>query len=106
MEWHANYTFRKSILEKAQYRELSDQGILFKPGNSGEQLISYSTISSVRLRFQPYNRYRHNNYCCTIKVGSRTFDILSTHHVDVAKFNDQAGAYTVFVQELVKKTRI
>src|SRR5690606_42110402 len=61
--------------------------------------------SSDLLQAQPYFRYRHNNYCCEITAVRGVFQILSTHYVGFAEFEDRADTYTPFVKAFVRNLK-
>ncbi len=101
-----NYTFRKSAFEKPCTWTITAQGLLYESHPEGHQyLIPYKSITFVRLQFQPYHRYRHNNYRCRIKSTLGISDILSTSYVDFSKFTDQAETYTAFIKALLALLR-
>lgn len=102
-----SYTFRKSALDNLQRWDVTAQGLLCTDTKTEQQnLVHYSFIQSVRLQFQPYREFRHNNFRCritTTNVG--VIDILSTSYVDFAEFSDEAKTYTPFVKALVKQVK-
>ncbi len=98
------YTFRKSALDKTCQWIVADQGLIHICEDTKKQ-ISYKDIQSIRLQFQPYNRYRHNNYRCRITAYGTDIDVLSTSYVDFSEFTDKAKTYTPFIKTLVRKTK-
>ena len=99
-----SYSFRKSAFDKTCQWTLTKQ-TLVRTDENGKLEIPYKEIPSVRLQFQEYFRYRHNNYCREITTVIGTFQILSTHYVDFAEFEDRAESYTPFVKALVKNLK-
>lgn len=102
---NTNYTFRKSVLEKPQFWELTEHGVAYKQESKNDILIPYDKVQSIRLLYLPNNRYRLNNYCCKITVNNRVFDINSCTYRSFATFDDQAETYVPFVKELVRKVK-
>jgi len=102
---NTNYTFRKSVLEKPQFWELTEQGVACRQENKNDILFSYDKVQSIRLLYLPNNRYRLNNYCCKITVNDRVFNINSCTYRSFATFDDQAETYVPFVKELVRKVK-
>ncbi|TZF83604.1 hypothetical protein FW774_08990 [Pedobacter sp. BS3] len=102
---NTSYIFRKSALEKTQYWELTDEGILCRQEGKTDALIPYQKVQSIRLSYLANNRYRLNNYCCKITAGQKTADILSSSYEGMATFNNQADTYIPFVKELVKRVK-
>jgi len=102
---NTNYTFKKSAIEKSQYWELTEQGIVRRQQGRNDMHIPYSKVQSIRLLFLANNRYRLNNYCCRITAGKTVLDIYSSSYEGVGKFGEQASTYVPFVKELVQKTK-
>lgn len=105
MEQNISYTFRKSASDKLQHWEITEQGLLCTDTDQ-KNLVPYGFIQSIRLQFQPYRNFRHNNYRCRITTtNGKVIDILSTSYVGFADFTDEAETYVPFVKELVKTTK-
>jgi hypothetical protein len=101
-----SYTFRKSAFDKPCQYTLVEEGLLcINLHNGMENTLRYKTITSITLQFQPYNRYRHNNYRCRITSAYGYIDILSSSYLEFAKFSDQAEEYNPFVKTLVKRVK-
>ncbi|WP_353124365.1 hypothetical protein [Parapedobacter pyrenivorans] len=98
------YAFRKSAFEKPCHWTVTEQGVV-RTDEHSELQIPYKEILSIRLQAQPYFRYRHNNYCCEITAVRGVFQILSTHYVGFAEFEDRADTYTPFVKAFVKNLK-
>lgn len=107
MEQNISYTLRKSAFDNLQHWEIKEQGLLCTDKKTEQKnLVPYSFIQSIRLQFQPYRDFRHNNYRCRItKTNGGIIDILSTSYVGFADFTDEAETYIPFVKALVKKTK-
>lgn len=99
-----SYTFRKSAFDKLCEWTAAKQGLV-RSDENGDLQIPYKDIRSIRLQFQPYFRYRNNNYCCEITTPNGTFQILSTHYVGFAEFEDRSETYTPFVKAFVKNLK-
>lgn len=101
------YTFRKSAFDNLQHWEIAEQGLMCTDMKTNQQnQLPYSFIQSIRLQFQPYRDFRHNNFRCRITtINGNTIDILSTSYIGFAEFRDEAETYTPFVKALVKKTK-
>ncbi len=97
------YSFRKSALEKPQYWQLTDECITMEQEGGRSVRIPYSWVKSIRLRYLANNRYRTNNYCCSITVPEGTLDIYSSSYKGFADFSNEAATYVPFVRELVQK---
>ncbi len=103
---NAHYTFRKSVLEKPQRWELTEQELVCTQEAGANFRIPYTRVQKVRLLYLPNNRYRLNNYCCKITMtNNRTFDINSCTYESFATFPDQAETYIPFVKELTQKVK-
>ncbi len=102
---NTKYSFRKSVLEKTQYWELTDECILMKQEGGRDLQIPYSEVQNIRLRFLPNNRYRPNNYSCCIAAGQTATDIYSSSYEGIASFSNEAVTYVPFVKELVQKVK-
>lgn len=99
-----SHTFRKSAFEKPCKWSTNEHGLI-RTDALGKLEMSYKDIHSIRLQFQPYFRYRSNNYCCEITTSFGVFQILSTHYVGFAEFEDRADSYTPFVLAFVKNLK-
>jgi pilus assembly protein TadC len=102
---NTKYSFRKSVIEKPQYWELTDQCILMKQEGGHDLQIPYSQVQSIRLRYLPNNRYRTNNYCCSIAFEQTALDIYSSSYEGIASFSNEAATYVPFVKELVQRAK-
>lgn len=107
MEQNISYAFRKSAFDNLQRWEITEQGLLCTDTKTNIQnLVSYEFIQSIRLQFQPYRDFRHNNFRCRITtISGGVIDILSTSYVGFADFTDEAETYIPFVRALVKTTQ-
>lgn len=107
MEQNISYTFRKSALDNLQHWKITEQGLLCRDKKTERKsLIPYSFIQSIRLQFQPYRDFRHNNFRCRITtINGGIIDILSTSYVGFADFTDEAETYIPFVKAIVKTTK-
>jgi hypothetical protein len=76
-----------------------------KQEGSRDLQIPYDQVSNIRLRYLANNRYRTNNYCCSITFGQTSLDIYSSSYLGIADFNNQAATYVPFVKELVQKVK-
>lgn len=100
------YTFRKSVLEKPQSWELSEQDVSCSQEVGISVKIPYTEIEKIRLFYHPNNRYRLNNYCCKITLKNQAvYDIYSCTYDGFATFGDQAENYVLFVKGLVQKVK-
>lgn len=107
MPQNISYTFRKSAFENLQHWEIKEQGLLCTDTKTKQKnLIPYDFMQHIRLQFQPYRDFRHNNFRCRITTtNGGIIDILSTSYVAFADFSDEAETYTPFVRALIKKTK-
>lgn len=106
MEQNISYTFRKSAFDPPRQWVIATYGLHGIDKKTEKQItIPYTDIHSVRLQFQPYYRYRDNNYLCRIISNQGTTDILSTSYMGFSEFSDQAEDYNCFVRALIKKVK-
>lgn len=106
MVMNSLYTFRKSVLEKPQRWELSDQDISCSQEAGINVKIPFTQMEKVRLFYHPNNRFRLNNYCCKITLKNQAvYDIYSCTYNGFATFGNQAENYVPFVKELVQKVK-
>lgn len=104
MSHNINYSFRKSAFDNLLHWEITEQGLLCTDTKTKQKnLIPYDFMQHIRLQFQPYRDFRHNNFRCRITTtNGGIIDILSTSYVAFADFSDEAETYTPFVRALVK----
>lgn len=106
MSFHVTYVFKKSALSPMQKWEVTNSGLTCTDLSTKKIIIlEFSLITIVQLQFQPYNRYRNNNFRCRIFYKNRYFDILSTSYEDITEFKDQAESFSNFIKSFLRKLK-
>lgn len=100
------YVFKKDVFNPIQKWEVTNSGLTCTDLSTEKIIIlEFCLITIVQLQFQPYNRYRNNNFRCRIFYKNRYFDILSTSYEDITEFKDQAESFSNFIKCFLLKLK-
>lgn len=92
------YTQRLHQFTKSRSWEIRQDGLSFVEENDREGLIPWTSITAIRLRFEP-SRAETRRYAMRIKAGVE-YTITNVNYRGIMDFEEQSAEFAEFVHEL------
>lgn len=100
------YTKRNNLFEKGEREwRVTEEAILCRDPQGGEQSIPWRDIESVRLAYAP-TRFKTWRHAMVLKFrNGLSWTIDNVHFKGIGDFEDRSAAYTPFVREVIAHIR-
>lgn len=97
------YQVRAHLLVKPRTFRLSEHELEIEEEGAPPQRIELSSISEIRLRFQP-TKGQSNRYECELSAAGNKLRFVSLHFRGLLDFEDRGPQYSLFCRELCART--
>jgi hypothetical protein len=96
------YQVRAHVLDKTRTFRLGEHDLEIDEERAAPVRLELSSISEIRLRYQP-TKSQSNRYQCSFIAAGKKYHFISMHFRGLLDFEDRAAAYSTFCRELCSR---